>query len=367
MKTYIVGGWVRDRLLEEEGRHTRRGDRDWVVVGASPEQMVALGYKPVGRDFPVFLHPETGEEYALARTERKTAPGYRGFVVHAAPDVTLEQDLQRRDLTVNAMALDERNQLVDPLNGLADLKARVLRHIGPAFVEDPVRILRLARFAARFDDFGIAAETLAQARQMVADGEADALVPERVWQELARGLMEDRPSRMLEVLAATGLLARIAPELRVDPGLLAALDRTVRVAAPLPTRVAVLCSGAASVEALRALLERLRADADSLQLARLLFEQRTALREAADADTMARVLEGADALRRPARFEQLLLAAQALDRGDVQRWRRAAAAYAAIDAGAVARQAGPDAGAISQAVGAARRAALAAALAAAPH
>jgi tRNA nucleotidyltransferase (CCA-adding enzyme) len=361
MKRYIVGGWVRDRLLEQEGRPTRSGDRDWVVVGATPEQMTALGYKPVGRDFPVFLHPQSGEEYALARTERKTAPGYRGFVVHAAPDVTLEQDLQRRDLTINAMALDEHNQLVDPLNGRADLKARVLRHIGPAFTEDPVRILRLARFAARFEDFAIAAETLAQARQMVSAGEADALVAERVWQELARGLMEDRPSRMIQVLEATGLLARVAPELRVDPELLAALDRTVRVAAPLPTRVAVLCAGAVSADGLRALLERLRADTESQQLARLLRERRADLRDAQGADAMAGVLEGADALRRPARFEQLLLAFQALDRQDVQRWRRAAAAFASIDAGVIARQAGPDANAIAQAIGAARRAALAAA------
>ena len=252
MKTYIVGGWVRDRLLAEQGRHTRSGDRDWVVVGSTPEKMLALGYKPVGRDFPVFIHPTSGEEYALARTERKTAPGYHGFVIHAAPDVTLEQDLQRRDLTINAMALDERNELVDPLNGRADLEARILRHIGPAFSEDPVRILRLARFAARFDEFSIAAETLAQARQMVADGEADALVPERVWQEVTRGLMEDRPSRLLEVLQATGLLSRLAPELHIDEELLRALDRTVRVAAPLPTRVAVLCAGTPSADSARA-------------------------------------------------------------------------------------------------------------------
>jgi tRNA nucleotidyltransferase (CCA-adding enzyme) len=363
MKTYIVGGWVRDRLLAEQGRHTRGGDRDWVVVGATPEKMVALGYKPVGRDFPVFLHPQTGEEYALARTERKTAPGYRGFVIHAAPDVTLEQDLQRRDLTINAMALDDRNQLVDPLNGRADLEARMLRHIGPAFAEDPVRILRLARFAARFPEFSIAAETLAQARQMVEAGEADALVPERVWQEVSRGLMEDRPSRLLEVLDATGLLSRLAPELRIDGELLAALDRTVRSAAPLPTRVAVLCAGAASVEGARGLLERLRADSESAQLARLLQVNRARLRSAADADTMAAVLESVDALRRPARFEMLLLAAQALDRYDVQRWRHAALAFAGIDAGSIARLAGSDAGAIARAIGQARRAALAAALA----
>ena len=364
MQVYLVGGAVRDQLL---GRPV--GERDWVVVGASPAEMERLGYRAIGREFPVFLHPESKEEYALARLERKTGPGYRGFVTEFSPAVTLEQDLQRRDLTINAMALDERNELVDPLNGRADLKARVLRHIGPAFVEDPVRILRLARFAARLHEFSIAAETMAQARQMVADGEADALVPERVWQELARGLMEERPSRMIEVLAATGLLARLAPELHVDPELLAALDRTVRVAAPLPTRVAVLCAGAATPEAVRALLDRLRADGDSVQVARLLCELRAELRDATEPAPMAAVFDRADALRRPARFEQLLLAAQALDRLDVQRWRRAAAAFAAIDAGAVARQAGPDAVAISAAVAGARRAALAAALvrSQAPH
>ena len=366
MKTYIVGGWVRDRLLAEQGRHTRSGDRDWVVVGSTPEKMLALGYKPVGRDFPVFIHPTSGEEYALARTERKTAPGYHGFVIHAAPDVTLEQDLQRRDLTINAMALDERNELVDPLNGRADLEARILRHIGPAFSEDPVRILRLARFAARFDEFSIAAETLAQARQMVADGEADALVPERVWQEITRGLMEDRPSRLLEVLQATGLLSRLAPELHIDEELLRALDRTVRVVAPLPTRVAVLCAGTPSADGARALLERLRADTESLQLARLLLENRTRLRDATGVEDMAAVLESTDALRRPARFEMLLLASQALDRYDVQRWRSAAAAFGAIDAGMVARQAGPDAGAIAQAIGQARRSALGVSLAVPP-
>ena len=177
MQFYTVGGWVRDRLL---GRSGNAADRDWVVVGSTPEEMVALGFRPVGRDFPVFLHPQTHEEYALARTERKSAPGYRGFVVHAAPDVTLEQDLGRRDLTINAMAMDEAGHLIDPFGGQRDLQARVLRHVGPAFVEDPVRILRLARFAARFFDFTIAPETLALARRMVREGEADALVPERV-------------------------------------------------------------------------------------------------------------------------------------------------------------------------------------------
>ena len=363
MKTYIVGGWVRDRLLEAMGRPTTSGDRDWVVVGATPEALVAQGYKAVGRDFPVFLHPRTAEEYVLARTERKVAPGYRGFVVHAAPDVTLEQDLQRRDLTINAMAMDEQGNLIDPLGGLDDLRQRVLRHVGPAFVEDPVRILRLARFAARFAEFTVAPQTLQLMRAMVDAGEVDALVPERVWQELSRGLMERHPRRMIEVLAQSGALARLVPDLDAAPALLAALDRAAAANAGLPARFAVLCSGIAVPDARDAWLERLRADGDSLQLARLLAPLRSPLRDARDASAMAEVLERADVLRRAARFEQLLAAAQALDAIDAPRWRRAAAAYAAVDAGAVARLAGPPAAAIAQAVDAARRAALAAALA----
>src|SRR5690348_12374610 len=193
-RVYLVGGAVRDELL---GR--AHFDRDYVVVGAAPEDMLAEGYRAVGKDFPVFLHPDTHEEYALARTERKTARGYHGFEFHAAPDVTLEQDLARRDLTINALARDEDGTVIDPFGGVADLQNKILRHVGPAFVEDPVRILRTARFAARFD-FSLAPETLALMREMIANGEVDALVAERVWQELERGLMEKHPSRMLLLL-----------------------------------------------------------------------------------------------------------------------------------------------------------------------
>ena len=207
MKAYVVGGAVRDALL---GRSVQ--DRDWVVVGATPEEMLAAGYLQVGRDFPVFLHPQSREEYALARTERKTAPGYTGFVVHAAPDVTLEEDLLRRDLTMNAIAQDAEGGLVDPYGGQADIAACVMRHVSPAFAEDPVRILRVARFAARFADFTVAPETVTLMRDMVAAGEVDALVAERVWQELARGLMEAKPSRMFAVLRDCGALARLLPE-----------------------------------------------------------------------------------------------------------------------------------------------------------
>ena len=252
MQVWTVGGAVRDALL---GRPVH--DRDWVVVGATPEQMRAAGYQPVGKDFPVFLHPDTHEEYALARTERKTAPGYHGFVFHAAPDVTLEEDLARRDLTINAMAEDADGRRVDPFGGERDLRDGVLRHVGPAFVEDPVRILRLARFAARFPGFSVAPETRDLMRRMVEAGEVDALVAERVWQELARGLMEERPSRMVEVLRDCGALARLLPELdrlwgvpqppehhpEVDTGvhLLLVLDAAAALGAPLAARWACLC------------------------------------------------------------------------------------------------------------------------------
>ena len=203
---YLVGGAVRDGLLGLSG-----SDRDWVVVGATPQEMLDQGYEPVGRDFPVFLHPHTHEEYALARTERKTAPGYRGFVVHAAPDVTLEQDLSRRDLTVNAMAQDAQGRIMDPYGGQRDIQARVLRHVTSAFREDPVRILRVARFAARFPTFTVAPETMELMREMVLAGEVDALVGERVWQELSRGLMAIQPARMIQVLDACGAWSRLFP------------------------------------------------------------------------------------------------------------------------------------------------------------
>ncbi|WP_077730972.1 multifunctional CCA addition/repair protein [Methylocaldum sp. 14B] len=253
MKTYLVGGAVRDSLL---GRPVE--ERDWVVVGETPESMIARGFKPVGKDFPVFLHPETRDEYALARTERKTAPGYRGFVVHAEPDVTLEQDLLRRDLTINAMALDEEGRLVDPYGGARDLKDRILRHVSPAFGEDPVRILRVARFAARFAQLGfrVAAETSDLMRSMVATGEVDALVPERVWAELARALSEPTPRAFFEVLRECGALARLCPEIdrlfgvpqpaehhpEIDTGIhtLLVLDQAVRLSPDPVVRFAAL-------------------------------------------------------------------------------------------------------------------------------
>ncbi|HRE15297.1 MAG TPA: multifunctional CCA tRNA nucleotidyl transferase/2'3'-cyclic phosphodiesterase/2'nucleotidase/phosphatase, partial [Usitatibacteraceae bacterium] len=256
MKTYAVGGSVRDELL---GLPVE--DRDWVVVGATPEAMARRGFRAVGADFPVFLHPETHEEYALARTERKTGPGYRGFAFHASPDVTLEEDLRRRDLTINAMARGEDGVLVDPWGGRADLEKGILRHVSEAFAEDPVRILRVARFAARFG-FAVAPETLALMRRMVDSGEVDHLVPERVWQELARGLGERSPSRFVSTLAECGALPRVLPEiasLSVDGSLalpLARLDASV--AFGVPVRFAALATGL-SPEAATKLCERVNA------------------------------------------------------------------------------------------------------------
>lgn len=333
MKTYAVGGAVRDALM---GRPVT--DRDWVVVGAAPADMIRAGFKPVGRDFPVFLHPQTHEEYALARTERKTAPGYRGFVVHAAPDVTLEQDLGRRDLTINAIAQAEDGTLIDPFGGARDIAARVLRHVSPAFAEDPVRILRVARFAARWPEFTVAPETMALMHAMVDAGEADALVPERVMQELQRGLMECKPSRMLEVLHECGLLARLLPGLSDErhdarsPGQV--IDAAARAAEPWPVRFALLVATATGEPG--RLVPNLRVDADAAGLAKLLVALRKDLMAIRDADAALRLLERADALRRPDRFELLLRAAALLDTIDVTGLRLARRAAAEVDAGAIA-------------------------------
>ncbi|MDE1544375.1 multifunctional CCA addition/repair protein [Dechloromonas agitata] len=337
MQTYIVGGAVRDELL---GRPN--ADRDYVVVGATPEAMLAQGFRPVGKDFPVFLHPETHEEYALARTERKTGRGYHGFAFHAAPDVTLEDDLARRDLTINAMAKAADGRLIDPFDGQRDLQARVLRHVGPAFAEDPVRILRLARFAARFSDFSVAPETLALMRGMVADGEVDHLVAERVWQELAKGLMEDKPSRMIEVLRDCGALARLLPEVdklfgvpqradyhpEVDTGIhtLMVVDQSARRGFVLPVRFSALTHdlGKAetpadilprhlgheerSVRLTEQLCARLRVPNDCRDLALLMARYHGNVHRAGDlkASTLVTLFEKTDALRRPERFRQLL-------------------------------------------------------------
>lgn len=305
MEIYLVGGAVRDGLLGLSG-----SDRDWVVVGATPQQMLDLGYEPVGRDFPVFLHPVTHEEYALARTERKTAPGYRGFAVHAAPDVTLEQDLSRRDLTVNAIAQDSSGRLIDPYGGERDVREGVLRHVTEAFREDPVRILRVARFAARFHTFRIAPETMGLMREMVQAGEVDTLVGERVWQELSRGLMTAHPARMIETLAECGALGRLLPQL-IRPSLFA-LTLSAQTDAPLPVRVACLLAGRPSSTA-----KQLESDPDYLpvecqEVTGLVRGMWAPVQEAMawDATTSLSWLLRWDGVRRP---QRLRLAFDALD------------------------------------------------------
>ncbi len=319
MKAYVVGGAVRDGLLG-----VPVNDRDWVVVGARPEQLLALGYRPVGRDFPVFLHPQTGEEVALARTERKSAAGYHGFQFHAAPDVTLEQDLARRDLTINAMALDpDTGALIDPFGGRADLQARVFRHVSPAFAEDPVRLLRIARFGARWPDFTIAPETARLMRRLVDDGEVDALVAERVWQEVSRGLMERAPARLFQILHDCGALARLAPELA--PLWASGGGATARALAAcaaqdlsLAIRYACLCHQLGSTasapddvaRALIALSDRWRVGNDCRELAAALLREQALQRQASTLDGAAvlALLERCDAFRRPERFGELLSA-----------------------------------------------------------
>jgi tRNA nucleotidyltransferase (CCA-adding enzyme) len=342
MKIYCVGGAVRDELL---GLPVK--DRDFVVVGATPEAMVKQGYKPVGRDFPVFLHPQTHEEYALARTERKTARGYHGFEFHAAPDVTLEQDLSRRDLTINAIARDAEGRLIDPHRGADDIKAGVLRHVSPAFAEDPVRILRVARFAARFG-FSIAPETMKLMRDMARNGEADALVPERVWQEVARGLMEATPSRMFEVLRECGALERVMPEmdaLRDDADAageaMRALDAAAQAGATLPARFAVLARWLVPL-AVESLATRLKVPADCRDLALLAARYANTVLDAAelDAPDVLELFNAADAWRRPERFAELTTAAFAGEPGAAAaqaRLERARAAAAAINAGEIAK------------------------------
>ena len=343
---FVVGGAVRDELLG-----LGPADRDWVVVGATPQQLIELGYKPVGKDFPVFLHPTTGEEVALARTERKVGAGYHGFTFHAAPEVTLEEDLARRDLTINAIARAEDGTLIDPFGGRADLAARVLRHVSGAFVEDPVRLLRVARLAARLPDFGVAPETMALLRQMVDAGEVDALVPERVWQELSRGLMTEHPARLFEVLRASGALPRLLPELeanwcaRRDQ----ALACCARAGAPLPVRWACLVHGSGDTAAVRALGQRLRVSGECLQLAEVLVREHATLQASGtlDAPQLMDLFERCDALRRPDRFDALLLASACTAAGGGDgtegtgpprpRLPRLLRAAAAVDTAAIAR------------------------------
>ena len=371
MQFFSVGGAIRDALLHQPVK-----DKDWVVVGATPEQMTQLGYQTVGKDFPVFLHPTTREEYALARTERKTAPGYKGFVVHASPEVTLDEDLARRDLTINAMALPEMHsglllqtnkenkendyasfeQIfaahgIDPHDGLKDLQSKTLRHVTPAFREDPVRILRLARFAARFPEFTIASETQALMQDMVDAGEVAHLVPERVWQELAKGLMTVKPSRMFEVLKSCGALKVLLPEVNalwgvpqraeyhpeIDTGvhLMMVLDMSAQLNASLPVRVACLLHDLGkgttpqaewprhigheqrSAKLLKQVCERLRIPVECKELSDVVAREHGNIHRSHDLNAAAlmRLLERCDAIRKPERWSDVLLACECDARG----------------------------------------------------
>ena len=379
MQIYAVGGAVRDELL---GLPVK--DRDYVVVGSTPEAMSQLGYQPVGRDFPVFLHPVTHDEYALARTERKTTRGYKGFEVSAAPEVTLEQDLARRDLTINAIAKAETGELIDPYGGCRDIEARVFRHVSAAFVEDPVRILRVARFMARFTDFSIAPETLALMREMVGSGEVDHLVPERVWQELARGMMEVQPSRMFETLRACGALARIMPEVdrlfgvpqppqyhpEIDTGIhvMLVVDYAAAQNYTLLVRFAALTHDlgkgttpkdewprhhgheARSVGLVKALCQRIRVPNECRDLALMTARYHGDVHRAQQLrpNTILKMLEATDAMRRPERFEQFLQACECDARGRpgfetcdypaADYLHTALAAAQGVDAGAIAQR-----------------------------
>ncbi len=379
MQTYVVGGAVRDELL---GLAVK--DHDHVVVGSTVEAMLIAGYKSVGKDFPVFLHPKTHEEYALARTERKTAKGYKGFVVHASPEVTLEEDLARRDLTINAIAKDADGKLIDPFNGIADIKSKTLRHVSAAFAEDPVRILRTARFAARFNDFTVAPETMALMKQMVVAGEVDALVPERVWQELAKGLMEDKPSRMFEVLRECGALQKILPELNrlwgvpqppqhhpeVDTGIhvMMVIDYAAKQHFSLPVRFAALTHDLGkgttpadilprhiaheerSVSLLKDVSKRLRVPNDCKELAHIVAKFHGKLHQAPQMkpSTLLDFLMQLDAIRQPARFDDFLKACEADSRGRTgyedcttpaaDLMKKILQAALSVDAGVIAKQ-----------------------------
>lgn len=406
MQMWMVGGAVRDALLG-----LPVNDRDWVVVGATPQELMNAGYAPVGKDFPVFLHPDTKEEVALARTERKTAPGYRGFSFHADPSVTLEEDLGRRDLTINAMARGEDGTLVDPFGGRRDLADKMLRHVSPAFSEDPVRILRLARFAARFHEFKVASETTVLMREMVAAGEVDALVAERVWAEVSRGLMESHPSRMFEVLRSCGALAKLLPEVdrlfgvpqppahhpEVDTGvhLMMVLDTAARLKAPLSVRFACLghdlgkgttpkeelprhiAHEARSVKLVEAVCERWKVPTECRELAVTVAREHGNVHRSGEfgAEAVVRLLERCDAFRRPQRFSELLLACECDARGRTgfedrpypqrARLQEALDAALAVDSGAISSQAiaqGRQGTAIGDAIRQARQQAVAVAL-----
>lgn len=347
---YVVGGAVRDALL-----NMPVGDHDWLVVGATPEEMEHRGFTPVGGDFPVFLHPQTHEEYALARTERKSGRGYHGFTFYTGEDVTLEQDLQRRDLTVNAMARSSKGDLIDPLNGLADLKACIFRHVGVAFKEDPVRILRLSRFLARFTEFNVAPETQQLCVDMVQSGEVNALVPERVWQEIAKGLRSSKPSRMFAFLQSCGAQAVVMPELVLTQHVLNKIDQLNQsaLAVEITSQFAVLSLDSPDRVAL---CQRLRVPRDVSDATRLLAHIVNTWKKHPnpEAEDRLALLESCDALRRPDRFISLCQLAGWVTGGLDSVWQAALFAAQSVDAGAIAHRIGDQTKKIRDAVRAAR-------------
>lgn len=334
---YLVGGAVRDRLLRDSGIEAPGNDRDWVVVGATEQDMIQAGFLPVGADFPVFLHPETHEEYALARTERKCGHGYRGFVICASPDVSLECDLARRDLTINAMAMDAQGNVIDPYGGCKDLCQHIFRHVSAAFCEDPVRILRVARFSARLPSFSIAPETLEIMRSMVRCGETDALVPERVWAECERALDEPMPSRFFSVLLACGYWQKNLPGCPIHSDTLQALDRAAKQETSLVVRACIAFSSITNEQAESALLSRMKLPTPIRDTARLYRRVMLELPNLTQAQDYCRLFDRSDILRRPERFKQILQALTVHTERDTSVLERLSQAFRDIDAGAIAQ------------------------------
>lgn len=338
MKIYTVGGYVRDLLLRESGYDVPLGgDRDWVVVGATPEEMLDRGFTPVGADFPVFLHPKTHEEYALARTERKTARGYHGFIFHTDPSVTLEEDLKRRDLTINAMALNDEGRIIDPYGGMNDLRNRILRHVSEAFSEDPVRILRVARFCAKFGDFQIAEETMKLMRLMVQNGEADALVPERIWSEISRGLASRHPLNMIDALDCCGLWAKLFPVDPKNPAMREALSKAAEENLSLDARFALMTSFCSTPEEAQKLAASLRAPVVLQQLCGCFLTLLPLFEKAEDVQSAGALLERGDALRRPERMLTMIHMWETLSQKPAANLKKATELWRSVDAGTVAK------------------------------
>ncbi len=361
MQIYLVGGYVRDKLLKAAGFPVEPSDRDWVVVGSTPAEMIAAKFLPVGKDFPVFLHPKTHEEYALARTERKTGRGYHGFAFYAAPDVTLEEDLRRRDLTINAIAEDQNGKLIDPYGGVADLTAGILRHVSNAFAEDPVRILRVARFSARYPTFSIAPQTALLMKEMVSSGEADALVAERIWAEFSKGLLSTAPLRMVEVLKNCGLWEKLFPNLPSVQQLARAQSQPYWQTLGLEERVALLLADAPKRSDVSNMLHALRAPVLVTQFAELFHEVLRKTVDFSNVEHLCTLFMQTDALRRPKRFEQLCSLMTHVTASEQWKCQQLFAAWRDIDARSVASaQTNPKL--IASAILATRKAALSEAL-----